>query len=313
MDRKVLEGIKPFNDFFFKSCYYHQLISGLSLFGIHKDNILLNYLTTIKKGFLTEKEAIFSEKVLAKLLGFKSKIYKFNEKTLIKNISRGNPLIVGVDCYYLESRVSTYLKSHDPHYILVYGYDKVARQAFVVDHDYRNSIDYAEKVIDLDNLLLANRMLSKNKVYGLFSSKALIKKKSNKEIRLLDYIPRQVFVQNLENSIDNIAKLKQWIIEDVNKIKELEDRLTQYMFDLKTWNICLSKCEQIDNKEIAFYLSDIANAYSNILTVFWKMKTQNNYQYIFDRREAVFRKLQQIVELEDKVCNYFLEGQNGLF
>ena len=36
------------------------------------------------------------------------------------------------------------------------------------------------------------------------------------------------------------------------------------------------------------------------------------YQYIFDRREAVFRKLQQIVELEDKVCNYFLEGQNGL-
>ena len=147
----------------------------------------------------------------------------------------------------------------------------------------------------------------------MFSSKALIKKKSNKEIKLLDYIPRQVFVQNLENSVDNIAKLKQWIIEDVNKIKELEDRLTQYMFDLKTWNICLSKCEQIDNKEIAFYLSDIANAYSNILTVFWKMKTQNNYQYIFDRREAVFRKLQQIVELEDKVCNYFLEGQNGLF
>ena len=42
MKKNKIEGVKPFNDFFFKSCYHQQLIAGIASFGIDRDAILLN-------------------------------------------------------------------------------------------------------------------------------------------------------------------------------------------------------------------------------------------------------------------------------
>ena len=42
MKKNRIDGVKPFNEFFFKSCYYHQLLAGLSCFGIGRDAILFN-------------------------------------------------------------------------------------------------------------------------------------------------------------------------------------------------------------------------------------------------------------------------------
>jgi len=37
MKKNKIEGVKPFNDFFFKSCYHQQLIAGIASFGIDRD------------------------------------------------------------------------------------------------------------------------------------------------------------------------------------------------------------------------------------------------------------------------------------
>ena len=42
MRKNKVEGVKPFNDLFFKSCYDHQLLAGIASFGIDKE-LFKNY------------------------------------------------------------------------------------------------------------------------------------------------------------------------------------------------------------------------------------------------------------------------------
>ena len=37
MKKNKIEGVRPFNDLYFRSCYYHQLLAGLNAFNIDKD------------------------------------------------------------------------------------------------------------------------------------------------------------------------------------------------------------------------------------------------------------------------------------
>ena len=60
MRKNEIVGVKPFNGFHYKSCYYHQLISGLACFGIAKENILLNSFGEIQAGFEYNGEEYFS-------------------------------------------------------------------------------------------------------------------------------------------------------------------------------------------------------------------------------------------------------------
>lgn len=83
---------------------------------------------------------------------------------MVKRIDKGCPVIVGVDCFYLESRSDTYRITHAPHFILAYGYDLEKREVNVVDHIYRNSFEYSKKTISLDNLLWANAMYKRNPI-----------------------------------------------------------------------------------------------------------------------------------------------------
>ena len=43
MRRKVLPGIRHYNEGWFRSCYYHQLIAGLSYYGIPAQAVICNY------------------------------------------------------------------------------------------------------------------------------------------------------------------------------------------------------------------------------------------------------------------------------
>ena len=68
MQKNKLEGMKPFNEFFFRSCYYHQLISALSCFGIEKDNILLNTFASVHENFTVEWKEVVEENQTRKIL-----------------------------------------------------------------------------------------------------------------------------------------------------------------------------------------------------------------------------------------------------
>lgn len=90
MKKNRIDGVKPFNEFFFKSCYYHQLLAGLSCFGIGRDAILFNAFTLIKPDFEVQNEIIFQEERLEKMLGYRKIHCNMNKAKLIRCIDSKN-------------------------------------------------------------------------------------------------------------------------------------------------------------------------------------------------------------------------------
>ena len=102
MKSNKIEGIKPFNKFFFRSCYYHQLIAGLASFGISYEDILMGSFVFSEKNFKTNK-CYATEYELEKNLGYKNIRCNMTKNRLIQCIDKKRPVIVGVDCFYYES------------------------------------------------------------------------------------------------------------------------------------------------------------------------------------------------------------------
>lgn len=212
MKNNKIEGVQPFNRFFFRSCYYHQLIAGLAAFGIPAESILLSYFVFPRKGFEIEK-IVIPEKTLEKVLGYQNKRCNLSKKQLLHNIDKQRPVIVGVDCFHFESRPDTYQKMHDPHYVLVYGYDIDNGTLNVVDHNYRNSWEYSEKIISIGNLLYANKML-RNRPLKRKTTMQILKRCVNKEINdsiILEWYKCDLFQQAKIDSELNLETLKSMV------------------------------------------------------------------------------------------------------
>lgn len=120
--KNKIEGVRPFNLFTLRSCYYYQTVAGLASFGIPYENILMGYLSFPQKNFQIEKKS-FSDKEMGKIWGYKSKACNLSLRGFLRNIDKHNPVIAGIDCFYVESRPEAYRKKHSPHWILVHGYD----------------------------------------------------------------------------------------------------------------------------------------------------------------------------------------------
>ena len=308
MEKNKINGIKPFNDFFFKSCYYHQLLAGIASFGVDKDAVLLNSFTSIQPSFNTGKNGFFNEEKLEKLLGYKRIHCNVSRRKLIRCIDKGQPVIMGVDCYYLDSRPDTYLIQHMPHFVLVYGYDLTNKEANIVDHQYRNGYAYIEKTVSLDNILLANKMFRKGVLNRKLSCYILKKRKTIGSFDIWQYIDEKKINDNREGSLKNINELRRIINYDLDAVRENVEKITNYLNDLKTFYYTLSKVDYfVESQEKQKSIMALVSAYSNVLSLFWKVKAQNNYDYISRHSDNVLRKLTEIEELEKTVYDLLLE------
>ena len=72
---------------------------------------------------------------------------------IINSISNQNPVIVCVDCYYESIRTDSYLKSHWPHNLLVYGYDRQNRTFDIIEHKHRENLTYKQCKISYSDMI----------------------------------------------------------------------------------------------------------------------------------------------------------------
>lgn len=308
MTKHKIKGIKPFNGCHFKSCYYHQLIAGISCFGIDKDDIIFNFFPVIKESFVIENTDIADEKQLAKILGYKNTRTNVGKKKLIKCIDAKMPVIVGVDSYYLQSRADTYLKEHSPHFLLVYGYDDNKNQADVIDHNYKNSYEYVEKTISLDNLFFANKMFRTGVFKRKLSCYILEKRINTSPSRVYNSMMAERVANNRSVSYKNLELLKCLCVNDLDYVKENVTLIAQYLQDLKSFYFGISKTDYFnksDEKQIK--ISQLVSGYSNLLSLFWKIRAQNNYDYVTQKLEAILRKINDVELTEKSVYDYLSE------
>lgn len=311
MKSNKIEGIKPFNDLFYKSCFYNQLLSALSAFNIDKDEVILSFYTEIYQDFLTKEIDLNKIKEFKRSRSYKDKKININKKRIIKFINKKQVMIVGVDCFYLESKPETYQKAHDPHFILVYGYDLDKDEVNVIDHAYRNDYDYKEKIISFSNLLLANKMFKK--INNKRTTARLIYP-NNKKINSLstfNYLNSEILLANKSNAIANLEEIKNLIINNLDELLNKVSLISNYLSSIKIQYFLFSKSKYFeDNIEKENIITALVNAYSNILSLFWKTGYQNNTLYIDRYKDNVIRKIYEIIELEKEIYVILLEFLN---
>lgn len=304
-----IERVQPFNRFPFRSCYYHQLIAGLAAFEISAESILLSCFVFPKKGFEIEK-IVIPEKTLEKVLGYQNKRCNLSKKQLLRNIDMQRPVIVGVDCFYFESRLDTYQKMHDPHYVLVYGYDIDNGTLNVVDHNYRNSWEYSEKTIAMDNLLYASKMLRKKPLKRKTTMQVLKKcvaKKEDNSIILKKY-KYELFQQAKIDSELNLETLKSMISQSCTELADKSKIVTDYLLEMKNFFSCLNAISVFSNtRDHLEKMIIIIGAYSHLLSIFWRMKNKNDYEFAYRHKENILQKIDELISAEKIIYDYISE------
>lgn len=304
MNANKIEGVKPFNSFFYRSCYYHQLISALSCFGIDEDNVLCNVFPVLSENFLVENNEMISENELLKYVGCKMVKCNLSKYKLFKNIDRGNPIIVGVDSYYLESRRDTYGREHVMHYVLVLGYNKKKDEAYVVDHNYVNSWHFEEKTISLSNLLLAENKYCKSNVKYKYTSKIIknVDSKLNSTyLELWKHLPAENFERNRMISERNLLALKEIITGESEILEQKSPVITEYMNKVCEFYKSFSYIKIMQEQKYNIVVSRLASAYGVICSLLWKLAAKRNYLITEEQKEKLMRKIDEIIETEEKM------------
>ena len=113
---------------------------------------------------------------------------------------------------------------------------------------------------------------------------------------------------NRENSLANLQQLKRLIAEDVSSLASKAAIITDYLQKMKDFYQCFSRTELVAGQpEIQGTVAELAAAYSNMLSLFWKSAAQKNFEYSVNVKASIYRKLTSIEEKEKIFYEYMGE------
>jgi polyketide synthase PksN len=149
---KILEEITPFNDLFYRNCFYNDLFPALKFLGKEITSFLVNDVAVYTcppdqtENFLTV--VYKSNKSYGQLLNdlnIKVNVKLKSEEVvreIILGLSQDRPVIVRIDCFYAPIREDLYQKEHWEHCWLVIGYDEAKQTFKIIEHRHRGSLTY---------------------------------------------------------------------------------------------------------------------------------------------------------------------------
>ncbi|WP_051614117.1 beta-ketoacyl synthase N-terminal-like domain-containing protein [Paenibacillus sp. UNC217MF] len=211
-DSRLLERFNPFNDVFFKNCFYNSVFPIISHFQedifpfLLDDFILFTFMEADDGGKIYSVEYCASHE-LQDLFEDSNLVVesKWDHEKIIEDIIEGisgdRPVVVWVDSYYESIRKDTFLKQHLDHTILVYGYDKKNELFHVIEHDRRENLSYKKCIMPFTDIINGSEGYKRN-----FSSENkpshYIFSHQKRERRKPDYV--DIFAENIENHRDKL-------------------------------------------------------------------------------------------------------------
>ncbi|UNK15974.1 phosphopantetheine-binding protein [Paenibacillus sp. N3/727] len=161
----ILPNIEPFNDLYYRNCFYNSFFPVVKHFGgsilpYLVNDLLLYHRTDTEEaqGYELRYEEVEPQETLFTEMNLSVQTeYDFGDikSKLIQSISQGNPAIVWVDCYEIPSRSDAYQKQHVDHTLLVYGFDEGTQMFHIIEHDRRENLSYKPCLIVFDDLVRA--------------------------------------------------------------------------------------------------------------------------------------------------------------
>lgn len=211
--RKILDSITPFNEIFYKTCFYNPFLSGVYYLGGEIRPFLCNdffvYQFNDSNGFnlnINFVESKPTNDILKGMnIGMDSDFIKLNIINEIKiAIDNNHPVIVPIDRFYWNSSLNKtmYQIKHFAHFFLITGYDNLSKlfttidvseaSAFVSNITYENLLECSEGYLRWKN---GKPTMKISKLHN-------IQKEPNLENHLKpnDYI--DIFKYNLNNNLE---------------------------------------------------------------------------------------------------------------
>ncbi|WP_432409055.1 amino acid adenylation domain-containing protein [Wukongibacter sp. M2B1] len=155
----LLRRMEPFNDIFYKNCFYNSLFPVLRYFNLSIMSILINDIIIYE--FQREKGDIIQyiptrniEKVIEDMnieVSFKKHSDNIIED-IITALDVHKPVIIWIDCYYSPIRRDEYKKKHLAHTLLIYGYDESKKVFYTIEHTNQYSFNYRKRLISYSDL-----------------------------------------------------------------------------------------------------------------------------------------------------------------
>ncbi len=284
---KILNNIKPFNDVFYRSCFYNSFFPVINYFNKSVELFLMNdvpiytYSRSLDKINLELKyHEVQPMHSLLKMHGIEIHT-KLKSADVIKDIidalSRERPVIIWVDCFYESIRKDTYLKEHLPHTWLVYGFNTEEKYFHIIEHTHQQNLSYSEHKISYEDLL--------NSYQGHISN---FMKDSEFESYFEFYLDEN-FHDERYDSID----YKSIFLHNMNgKKNDLLNGLENLVLFIKDFRqIVMSKEELIKSKD------NLLHIFNNIMNA--KKADKYRIQNMFDKNSDTIALVDTILECWD--------------
>ncbi len=172
MNSKVIENIEPFNDIYFKSCFYNSLFPVVNYFRSDLNSILFNDIIVydsepekIESGIGVKYIPVLRDEQLIDHLELEVEMKESSPDIIDRiqtDISQNRPVILWVDSFYEPLRTDTYMKHHTPHTLLIYGYDQKEELFHIIEHKSRENLSYKKRQIAYSDVSLAVKGYQEN-------------------------------------------------------------------------------------------------------------------------------------------------------
>lgn len=156
---KQIDNIEPFNEVFYRNCFFNSFFPILKHYGKSVNQILANDIAVMKFCDNELEVEYLSAEALDRVIdhiGISICCSEYTDdinKLIIEGIDNNKPSIVWVDCFYEPIRNDLYQKEHWAHTILIYGYDEIKSEYLVIEHSVRENLSYEKKSIAYKDLL----------------------------------------------------------------------------------------------------------------------------------------------------------------
>lgn len=270
IDNMILD-IKPYNEIHYHNCFLHAfypvvmyferaissyILSEYSLYDIDNVNILHK-----KRLYIKERDNILKAH---NIIENKSRLNNDIINNIRNSISDGKPVIVYIDCYYEDIRPDSYKLIHQPHLLLVHGYDDENNNMYIIEHNYVNSLQY-------ENRIITYKSLEESYYNGLKlgAGNTYYEYQLNGEIY---YDIKEIDRQNIENYKNNILNIA---YTGLNNIKVYSEEILQ------------------NNKE--YFINNIDDIISNITDIIEINKNNSIIASTYLKVQEKILKLYEIV------------------
>lgn len=323
----IIEGIIPFNELFYKECFYNSLFPIVNYYSGSINSFLINDIIVYEYNY-NDYELNFGIKYIT----IKNNLELYSEcgiecttknevaniveeaKTVILN---NNMIIIWVDCYYISSRPDAYKIEHVPHTLLVYGFDEEKTLFYIIDHKNKDSLLYNKCVVSYEDLQNAYRgyveryvnpnredtlyIFSGSKIHKDTSRDFLLEFKnniqSNREVLLVSMSVLRKIIKKLEGIISDEMKLNNYLSTLIERLNAIIN--SKYIEKFRLERI---KCE---NQVLNQLLEEIINNWDLVR----KFVVKYQYSGLFKKEQinSILKSLQKIPIIENKYTLCLIE------